>query len=58
MNKRTQPFRLNELAEESGLAYITIWRAVKAGEIASTRVGRTILIPTKEAHRLIYGEEK
>ena len=56
--ERTKPYRLRELADKTGLSYITIWRAVQAGEIEAIRLGRSVLIPAKEAHRLIYGEQK
>lgn len=55
---RTKPYRLKELAEETGLAYITLWRAVQAGEIEAVKLGKVVLIPAAEAHRLIYGERK
>lgn len=56
--ERTKPYRLKELAEETGLAYITLWRAAQAGEIETVKLGRAVLIPAAEAHRLIYGQER
>ena len=58
LSERTKPYRLKELAKETGLAYITLWRAVQAGEIEAVKLGRAVLVPAKEAHRLIYGEQK
>lgn len=58
MTERTKPYRLKELAEKSGLAYMTLWRAAQRGELQTVRFGRTVLVPAAEAHRLIYGEQK
>ena len=58
MSDRTKPYRIKELAEATGVAYITLWRAVKAGEIETVKLGRAVLIPAREAHRLIHGEQR
>ena len=57
-SERTRPYRLKELANETGLSYITLWRAAKSGEIESIRLGKAVLIPAAEAHRLIFGQGK
>jgi predicted RNase H-like HicB family nuclease len=45
MSERTKPYRLRELADASGLAYMTLWRAAQRGEMQTCTPLRPIYDP-------------
>jgi excisionase family DNA binding protein len=44
---------IKELSQLTGRCYCTIHRAVKDGEIKSVRMGGSVLIPRREAERIL-----
>lgn len=44
---------IRELADRAGKCYRTIHRAVQAGKIKSVRFGGSVMIPRREAERVL-----
>jgi len=45
-------YSLKEVAEMLGVTYNTVWNLIKAGRIASVKVGRSLRIEQSEVDRL------
>jgi len=51
------PLRLKEFAALVGMSYRAVWRAAKRGEIESSRLGSTYLIPRRVANKYLEGRK-
>ena len=62
MEKQESPERatytVDQAAKLTGVARNTMYEAVHAGEIASIRIGRRILIPRVALGRMLAGESR
>lgn len=46
-------YRINEAASAVGVSPMTIRRLIQAGQLRTSRVGRSVLIPATELERLV-----
>lgn len=50
-----RPLKIREFAALVGVSYNTAYRAIKRGEIESSRIGRQILVPRRVVNQILEG---